>query len=243
MFKFLLKSFIVLLVLFCGGVFLAYTYLPNLVSKKIQKLIEVPTFIRSIGFSTNQIEVNNLLIQNIPNSLLPVALKIDEITISTRLTKLFDKNVTIDSVDCDNFYVALEFDSKKSTNGNWTVLMNNIESNTKDTSSENKVYLIKVLRLKNVLVDLVYKDQPKEIKKIKIPSIELKNISSEGEFPVDQLTKIIIQQALKEIFSLQNLGNMLKNLLTPPLKATSLNPFQPFFFNQDGSNELEGDYL
>jgi hypothetical protein len=231
-FKRILGLFIIV---FLIALFSLYTYLPGIVAKKIEKTTQVPVSIRSLGISLNEIEVNQFLMSNISGSILPIALNIDEVSIETPVTQFLKNETNINKIVCDNFFIGLEFNSKSDYRGNWTVIVNNMNQDSSSKSPSEKVINIRKLILNNVDIHLVYKDKPKQIQKLKINRIELDNLSTAGDFPIKQLSKIIIQQTLKQIFSIKNLGNMLKDLLNPA--PIFKNPLSPFFSMDDSLEE------
>jgi len=242
MFKILKRLFLALVVLILVGIFVIYGYLPDLLASKIQKSAQVKTSVGKVELSMNEIEINDLVMQNVPNSILPKALDVQEIAIKGPLSDFFKKKVQLEEILIDNLYLSLEFNSKSDNRGNWTTIINNLNQTKDDPKETNYVVSVSKVLLTNIKIDLVYKDNPKNIQKIDIKEIELNNLSTDGDFPVNQLTKVIMQQALKQIFSLQNLGNMLKDLLIPDSSNPIFTPLKPFFSLETQIKEaLEAD--
>jgi hypothetical protein len=242
MFKILTRLFLALVVLILVGLFVIYGYLPDLLASKIQKSAQVKTSVGKVELSMSEIEINDLVMQNVPNSILPKALDVQEIAIKGPITDFFKKKVQLEEILIDNLYLSLEFNSKSDNRGNWTTIINNLNQTKDDPKQTNYVVSVNKVLLKNIKIDLVYKDNPKNIQKIDIKEIELNNLSTDGDFPVNQLTKVIMQQALKQIFSLQNLGNMLKDLLIPDSSNPIFTPLKPFFSLETQIKEaLEAD--
>lgn len=242
MFKILTRLFLALVVLILVGLFVIYGYLPDLLASKIEKSAQVKTSVGKVELSMSEIEINDLVMQNVPNSILPKALDVQEIAIKGPITDFFKKKVQLEEILIDNLYLSLEFNSKSDNRGNWTTIINNLNQTKDDPKETNYVVSVNKVLLKNIKIDLVYKDNPKNIQKIDIKEIELNNLSTDGDFPVNQLTKVIMQQALKQIFSLQNLGNMLKDLLIPDSSNPIFTPLKPFFSLETQIKEaLEAD--
>lgn len=227
--KIFIRIFCLILIFSFLSILTVYSFLPNIVAHKIQKLALVDTSIRSIGLSFNEIDVKKFQMDNLPNSILPVALKIDDILLKNPLSNYLDDQIIIERVNCENFTIGLEFDSKSSSTGNWTKIISNFDSASELSSKSSKSITINKLVVKNVIILLVYRDNPNQIKTLNIDQIELTNLSSSGEFPTAQITKIILRETLKQIFSLKNLGNMMKDLLTPQQWAPFTNPLKSFF--------------
>jgi hypothetical protein len=237
--KIFIRLFFAVLICLFLSVSTVYSFLPNIIAHKIQKLALVDTSIRSIGLSFNKIEVSKFQMDNLPNSILPIALKIDDITLKNSLSNYFENEITIERVNCENFTIGLEFDSKASSQGNWTKIINNFDSASELSSKSSESITINKLLVKNVTILLVYRDNPNQIKTLNIDQIELNNLSSSGEFPTGQITKIILRETLKQIFSLENLGNMMKDLLTPRQWAPYTNPLKSFFSHAESTSAAE----
>ena len=242
MFKVLLRIVFAVVIVLLIGLFVVYGYLPNLLASKIEKSAQVKTTVDTVGVSMNEIQITDLVMMNVPDSILPKALDVADIEIIGPISDFLKKRVELEKILIDDLYLSLEFNSKSDTNGNWTTIINNFNQTKDDPKETNYVVAVDRVILTNINIDLVYKDNPKNIQKIKIKDIELKNLSTDGDFPVNQLTKIIMQQALKQIFSIQNLGNMLKDLLIPDSTPPFINPLKPFFSLEDQLKEaFEGD--
>ena len=186
-------------------------------------MIKVPTYIQSVSINKDSIEIKEIILKNLPDSVLPTALKIENMIIEAPITTYLSDEIKLSSIICKDFFVGLEFESKGSSQGNWSILMENINHSAPSVHSFKKSVFIKKLIIKDATIHLTYKDQPNYLSKYTIKEIVLHDLSSEGEFPMDQLTKIIIRESLKEIFSLKNITNMFKNYILPKI------PSSPFF--------------
>ncbi len=216
-----------------AGLFLLSSLAPDFIASGLSKNLRVPVTIGDISFSLNTITVNNLDIANIPKSRLSKALSVKKINSRCYLLNYLKETINIEQITLDDIYLGLEFDTPKSAQGNWTVLMSNLESATASTSKEeSKTVIIKELILTNIQVDVVYKSGG-SIKKLKpIPRIVLRDINSSQGFPADQIMKSVLGQMLKSVFIEENLKNMFEDLLTnPPKNATDaiLQPFKNLF--------------
>jgi len=192
--------------------------------------------IGDISFSLNKITVDHLDIANVPNSRLQKALSVKTISSTCNLLNYLKETISIEQITLDDIYIGLEFDTPKSAQGNWTVLMGNLESATASApKEESKTVIIKELILTNIQVDVVYKSSNGAIKRLKpIPRIVLYNINSSQGFPTDQIMKSVLGQMLKSVFVDENLKNMFEDLLTnPPKNAVDavLQPFKSLFGN------------
>ena len=74
--------------------------------------------------------MRRIQIGNPPNSILPYALQVATLQVSTPLTRFFDDRIVIDLMTMDDVYLGLEFESQGSTNGNWSTIMRNLKQAT-----------------------------------------------------------------------------------------------------------------
>lgn len=213
-----------------AGLFLLSSLAPDFIASGLSKNLKVAVTIGDMSFSLDKITIKHLDIANVPNSRLPKALSIKTICSKCPLLNYLKETVNIEQITLDDIYLGLEFDTPKSAQGNWTVLMSNLESTTASTSKEeSKTVIIKELILTNIEVDVVYKSSGGSIKKLKpIPRIVLHEINSSQGFPADQIMKSVLGQMLKSVFVEENLKNMFDDFLTNPPKNAADAILQPF---------------
>ena len=214
--KYIYRSIVGFFLLLFVAISICYTLLPSIVSHSMSKSMGVGVNISGITLSFDNIRVRHLKVGNPSGFHLFHALKVGMIDVHVPATHFFHKKIVIPTVNLDDVYVGLEFKKKGDPNGNWTVIMNHMNSDS-DKGKENSdtEVIVKKLNLTNLEIRIVYQDQPQNNQTVKIPSIQLTDVSSKGGIPTQQLTRLIMRQALKEIFSKENIQNMLKNVLNP----------------------------
>ncbi len=204
-----------------GGVillFLLWSRLPDMIASNLSKRLQVGVEIGDISLSTDSIGVDRFVIRNPPRYKLPKAFSSDKITVEAPLTHYMKDNIEIEQIVVSDVYIGLEFESIKSTKGNWSTILANAKSAQDESSktASNKTVFIKRLLLTNIKVELFYQNEGK-VKKLKtIPQIELKNISSQGGNVGDQLMNSALGQAVKEVFIQENLKDIFDQLLQGP---------------------------
>jgi hypothetical protein len=203
-------------------VFFSWKYLPSWISDDLSQKAKVPVSITRLTLTPNNIGVYGLKVKNPKEFRLAYALKVKKIQSKAPLRSYFHDNVIIDQLDLNTVYLGLEFESPVNSKGNWTAIMNNLrgslrEDSSKEEKSSQKKVLIKKLIIRNLDIDLLFKTGKKDIKRLKpIPYMEFKNVSSEGGMPTSQIMNLIMSEVLKEVFSKENLMNMLKGTLDSP---------------------------
>lgn len=215
------KIIIAIIILLFIAISVCYKVLPSILSHTLSKKMEVSVNINSITMGMSNIGIGGIAIGNPPPSILPQALLIKNMNIEMPIDQFFKKNIVIPKIDLSHIYIGLEFRSKGNNNGNWTFIMNNLGASSSKESSDINV-LIKELYLQDVTVDIVYKSDPRNVKTVHFPQLKFYNVTSQGGIPSEQIARIVMRQALKEIFSTENLQDMLKGILDPAGGASSL---------------------
>lgn len=214
--KKLIKIFIGLVVLVFIALLVVWGTLPHLVSSKLSEKAKVPISIEGIQFTPSKISLSKIKVGNPPAyNIVPRALSVNKTKIIAPFTHFFKKKILIEELTMDDIYIGLEFDSKNSKNGNWTLIMNNLNSEANKKDKKETDVLIKKTLLRNLIIEIAYKDTGKKQRLKPIDKIELNNISSSGGIPSSQIMSIVMDQALRNIFSKEGIQNMLQDALSP----------------------------
>ncbi len=211
----------VVLLCIIGGViflFLLWSRLPDMIASKLSKRLQVGVEIGDMSLSPNSIGVQRFTIDNPPRYKLPKAFSAQKIDIEAPLTRYIKNDIVIEQILVSDVYIGLEFESIKSTKGNWSTILANAESAQEESSktASEKTVFIKRLLLTNIQVDLYYQNESKVRKLKTIPQIELTNISSKGGNISDQIMNSALGQAVKEVFVQENLKDIFDKLLQVP---------------------------
>ncbi len=222
--------------------FVLWSRVPDMLANNLSKKMKVSVAIDSIGLGWGKIDLKKIEIGNPPNSMLSKAFSCNEIDVNAPFTRYLNKHIVIDEIDLNDVYLGLEFESASSTKGNWTTIMNNIQSSTAGQVNKKKgetppqgterSVLIHRIVLTNINVDVVYKKEGGKVRKLPtIPRMELTEISSEGGLPMDQITNSVLGEMLKQVFIKENLKNMLQELMNQPANPVQqfLSPFKGLF--------------
>lgn len=224
------KFFIIIVILLFAAGFFAWNMVPSWVTSKLSNEAGVTVTIGDIGATFDRINVRRFYMGNPPGRVLSKALTIQKTEIDAPLSRYLDDEIVIDKVDAKNIYIGVEFDKKGSSNGNWTTIMGNIKRNALHAGGEKKTVFIRKLVLHNINIDLAYTNENGKVKHLKpINRIELNNVSSEGGIPSSVIMDIVIQQMLDEIFSIENLQNMIQGVIKGIDRDGKLAPLQGLF--------------
>src|SRR5579871_2743371 len=147
--------------------FIFWSRVPDMLANNLSKKMGVSVAIDSMGLGMGKIDLKKIEIGNPPNSILAKAFSCREIDVNAPFTRYLSKNIVIDEIDLQDVYLGFEFDSASGTNGNWTRIMNNIQSSMAAGQPKRKkgepapkperTVLIHRIVLTNINVDVVYK--------------------------------------------------------------------------------------
>lgn len=194
--------------------FIGWSQLPDMAASNFSKTLKVKVEIGDIGFGLETLTIEKFTIDNPQGFSLAKALGIDSISINAPILGYLHDDISITEITLDNVYVGLEFDSPRSSKGNWTTLLKNGKK-SRDTSVKKSV-LIKKLVLNNIQAELLYQSDGKVRRLPVIPQIVLYNISSEGGNLSDQLMNTALGEMIKEVFIQENLKDALDQIFQNP---------------------------
>lgn len=234
--------FICILILIGAGLFFAWNQLPDWISKTLSEKMGVSVSIDYLSCTHDTATIHYLNVKNPEGFDLDSALRVKKIKVKTPISSFFHNHIEIDEVLLSDLYLGLEFESPTNTRGNWTILMDSLRSslnNSTSSSKESRTFLIKRLAVNNINIDLLFKKGGGKVKHLKpIAHMEFKNVSSEGPFPMGQLTNVIMSEILKEIFIEQGLKNMLQDAIKSPGQGV-YNSIRSLFSWDSTINQLE----
>jgi uncharacterized protein involved in outer membrane biogenesis len=194
-------------------IFIFWNILPTIVASKLSDKAKVDVSIGHIGVWPSSIDVQNIKMGNPSGSTLPHALKAQTLNAEVPFTHFFKDRVVISHMRLDDIYLGLEFKKKGSKKGNWTTIMNNLNQSNKSDESSKKTVLIKKLVLTDIIIDVLFRDEGKIRRLDPIRKLEFTNVSSEGGIPTAQISNLIMKHMLKEVFSIENLENMVEDII------------------------------
>jgi hypothetical protein len=188
----------------------------------------------SIGFK--KLKIQGLKIGN-PKGYeeLPFAFTAEKVTFHAPLYQFLKRSIAIDTLEIENVYLGLIFNSIQGSEGNWSQIIENIRSThgvSKILELEERRVTIENIYFKNISTDVVYKDNPTDIKQLPlIESLDFTDLSSEGRSLSDQIMNSVLGKMLESIFIKENLKNMIQNVVILPVKPLEylLAPFTAIF--------------
>lgn len=208
---------LIIIALMTAGVL--WNLVPGIVSKKLTKAMGVKVHIAALSKPPANISAKGLFIDNPPGSVLKRALAASSIDTDMSYFSIFNQKIVIDHVELNDVYLGLEFNSKLSSHGNWTAIMNHLDASTKAKagSSKSKMVLIKTLIIKNLKIDLAYRSDPKKVIHLKpIDQMVIHNVGSNNGHLAEQISAIVLNEMLKQVFSKENITNMIERIITDP---------------------------
>jgi uncharacterized protein involved in outer membrane biogenesis len=214
--------------------FLAWSRIPDILASHLSKKMQVPVSIEDVRVTKDTIALNKLEIGNPQGYSLPRAFSAENILVNAPLTHYLKHDIVIDEIVISTVYLGAEFDRPGTKSGNWTAIMQNYKNASSPPSEgkSGKSVLIKRLILTDINVDLAYRTGGVPMKSLKpISKIEFTNVTSEKGIPSEQITNVILQQALRAIFEKENIQNMIEGFMISPEKGVEnlLSPLQGIF--------------
>ncbi len=229
----LLGLVVVLILIAIIAVSIGWSRIPDMLASRLSEKMKVHVEIDDLNIAMQALNFQKVEIGNPAGSVLPKAFSAEQILVMAPLTHYLHKEIVIDEIDLDTIYVGLEFESTSNPKGNWTTIIQNLQSSgggsssSKSKSEGGRSVLIKKLVLTNISVELLYRQKGKAPKKLApIKRLEFTNVSSEHGIPSAQITQVILQQMLKSVFSIEGLQDMLQDVLQPQNTLDSL--LKPF---------------
>jgi hypothetical protein len=226
-----LKTLLPLFMVAIMGFYIIWDRIPDKIAKTLTQSLQTPVFVGNATISPSKLGLQKIVVNSPKSSSLSKAFSCDTFSVHAWLGNYLKKNIEIDLIELDTVYLGLEFDSVKDATGNWTRLMSNLaQASYNNKSSSSKTVLIKKLVIRNISCQVVYNDRKDKVINLKpIAILEFENISSDGGFPVEQLSNSVLGKMLKEVFVRENLNDMLNKLIQPQQQIDKfLKPFKWF---------------
>jgi uncharacterized protein involved in outer membrane biogenesis len=211
----LLKTIVPLFLVLFMAFYLVWHKVPSYLSNQLSNAFLTQVYIGDATLSPYTIALKKIAIGSPKNSRLPKSFACEKLSINTWLYEYLKDQVVIDEIVLDNVYLGLEFDTAQSTNGNWTILMQNLKnSKSAHQSKGNKSFFIKKLTVKNIQCQVLYNDRRNGLFDLSpIDELTFTDISTDKGFPIEQLMDSVLGQTLKEIFIRENLKDMLNKII------------------------------
>ena len=207
-FIFFISFIVILLVIatFC------WFNLPSIVSHYLSKDFGIPISIENIKISSDELNIDNFRMSNLPPAKTPTALSSKTIKINATWKELRSEKLTIDKISINDINIGVELFNKSGDKNNWaTIITPQEKKEIKKEDDKKKGYLIRTLRLNNISVILT-KANGKVKRFPPIKYLEFHNISDETGFPIEQIEQAILQTIMKSIFQQYGLESLLKTI-------------------------------
>jgi len=196
------KLFLILLsiLIIVGGLgYLAYKNAAPLLAKIISNKTQTPVTIHAIDFYKESFTITEIQIGNPHKAQLPTALKVQTVNVEAPYKNYIEDPILIDKIELNNVYVNIQIYNKDQTEGNWQTLMKNLSEDHRSPLSVERITVIKKLILTNIQIDLILSDG-KYYRLSPMERLEFNNIRSDKGIPTQEISEIIIQQMMQQIF-------------------------------------------
>lgn len=216
-----------------------YFHRANILANYLSEKLGVHTTIESIDLGWSSFTINKLVVHNPKGYSLDKALETGKITFKAPLINYFKKEIDINLISLENIWAGIEFSDSKNTQGNWTQIIQNVDSNASSTSAldktidntsfrYNRSVLIKFLGLYNTNVDLKLNGEQNPRKLNTIDKMEFTDVGTEKGLPIEEITEIIIKKLMEQISLMEGITNMVSGVAGQATKIL-LSPFKILF--------------
>ncbi|MDX8431492.1 MAG: hypothetical protein SNF33_06825 [Candidatus Algichlamydia australiensis] len=233
---------IVLVVGFAAFLGHFYFHRAEILANYLSEKLGVHTTIKSIDLHWDSFTINQLVVHNPKGYKMDKAMEVGKITFDAPLINYFKKDIDIQRIAFENIWAGIEFNDKDNSQGNWTQIVQNVDSNFSTTNPieevvdktsfrYNRTVLIELLGLYNVNVDILLSGERNPRKLNPIPKMEFQNVGTEKGLPIEEITEVIIKKLLEQITLMEGVTNMVIGISG---QATNilLSPFKVFFGGQ-----------
>lgn len=215
---------ILLLSVLAIGTFQVFAF-KNTVATIMSKSLGVDVDIGSIRLGLNSVTVNDLEIENIPEGTLNPALAGHKIHLSADVMELLrGERIVVNEIIVLAPSIAVEAYNGSGNDNNWSRMMKGFGGDKSASSSEASAeetqareWEIKHLVVKDISVRLKHPAAPGVTLQPTIPDIELNNVTSVAQIPMDVLTRAVMDHVLKE--TIKDIPQLLQDLPLEPAKA------------------------
>lgn len=202
----------------------------NIAAHYISRHLNVPVSLNALEISKEEAHLEHLWIGNPPHSKTQTSFAAETIDIDGTLPGILGDPLIIDEIYMENIFVGIEYYGSSKEATNWSYILESDPSKGKS----GKDYLIRTLIMENLTVEITQADG-KFKRYPTIQRLELKNISSETGFPVEEIEKAIFDLMMQDLIQRLNLDQLLKSIPGGnPLK------YLPGLFSQKGSKSKNG---
>ena len=209
--KKLISLILIIIILAAGASYVAYLNSALILARIIFHKTMTPVTIENVDFNPQSFVIGGLLIANPKEAQLPTALKVQKITVDAPYKNYIKDPIVINQVLMNNIYLNIQLYTKDQTKGNWQTIMENMAVDHDSLFSIEREAIIKKLILTNIKIDLILSDG-KVYHLSPIQRLEFDNITSDKGIPTQEISEIIVQKMMQQIF----LEKGLKSILDAP---------------------------
>lgn len=213
-----------------------YLNLGKIVASQLSMKLHTNVVIGKMIIRPSSFTIYDLTIFNPNTSKLTIAFQAQELRFQIPLIRFLYPRILFEQITISNIYAGVEFYDQKNTYGNWTQLVNNLNSDEPKVATQSlrtKTVFVNQLVFNNSTVDVApYGKSAHRLKPI--PQLSFYNINSQRGLPMNQITDLIARKFMQEVSILGNVGNMLQTIISIPTNTAKglLFPFKSVFKNR-----------
>lgn len=198
----------IIIILGVGG-YLAYTNSALILAQIISHKTKLPVTVRKIDYDKASFTIHDIQLANPKEARLPTALRTETIKVDAPYRQYFEDPIVIDQIHVDHSYINIQVYNKEQTKGNWHTIIDNMAEDYNSPLSIERPALIKKLILTNIKIDLILSDGSMHHLS-PIERLEFNDVSSDKGIPIQEISEIIIQKMMGQIFIEKELKAIIK---------------------------------
>lgn len=195
---------------------------PIILSNYLTNKIGLRVHVEKVDIFPRKIEIENITIENLPDSVLPTAFSAKEMILEAPIWNFLRRNVVLEKVTLSDVYLGLEFVSATDHKGNWAEILLKMQSAAPTSIPLQdhlvaQTILIRKLEFNRLSAEVVYKTNPDNVRKFpEIEQFEFINVDSQNGIGRGQFLKSILGEMLIAVFKKEGLKNIFSNLFFLP---------------------------
>lgn len=208
--------------------FITWKKIPQILSSELSKRANVAVKLDTIRVTPWSLTIKDFEISSPKGYHLKKAFSMKKARVYASLFNYLKPRTIIQEMTLKDVYLGIEFDSPTDRNGNWTIIINNLNQSVNkeiaaDPTPSAKSVLIKKVDVFNIDVQVGFRNKPKEVKTLPtIQHLELTNIDSKEGAPIRQIMSSVLGELIKSVVVKENLKNIIQDtvqLKTGPVRS------------------------
>jgi len=210
-------AIVLFFVIVFGAAYYIATGAPAILSAFLSHRIHAEVKVKRLDFKKDAICIRNFIIKNPKKAILPDALKIQHTKITAPYKHYFKNPIEIDEILLEDVYLSILLKKGSKVPCNWHHIFETMEESSGPSIGPKRSFEIKTLAIKDLRVEVaIAGSKPKTVT---VDKLAFHNIKSDEGLPIEELSHVITQKLVSEIFSLGMVKKVAEGFLEAPIDA------------------------